>query len=331
MKNVITIIVLIICNNTYSTFAQIHKISIGAMESTLPVGSEVYVINKSFTDTPVEINDIIIFHFPEGDTVISQMPYSSYYMIIRDNASNMQQRLEDRNNYISKARQIILSNYEIKVHSLKEKDKWISRCVALPGDTFSIIDGQVYIDGQLSKTIETLQYRYNIQTNGTRINTEKFDLRRDAILALDYNGFFSCSITDSKADAIGKELSIKTIEKQIKPKNLYDDRIFPHDARYPWNVDNFGPIWIPQKNTTVKIDTSNIALYKRIITAYENNDLEIKDGKILINGEITNEYTFRMDYYWMMGDNRHDSLDSRYWGFVPEDHLTGVATIVIQK
>jgi len=141
-------------------------------------------------------------------------------------------------------------------------------------------------------------------------------------------GSLEIPLIAANAEEIARMSNVLSVQKRVRPQTQYDSDVFPHDERYRWNLDNMGPIWIPQKDVTVKIDTSNISLYKRIITAYEGNDLKIQGGDIFINGVKTDSYTFQMDYYWMMGDNRHDSLDSRFWGFVPEDHIVGAPRFV---
>ncbi len=121
---------------------------------------------------------------------------------------------------------------------------------------------------------------------------------------------------------------ITSKERIIVPKEERDPNIFPSNEQYTWNLDNFGPIWVPKKGVTIQLSTKNLPLYNRIIEVYEENDLKVKDGQIYINGNAVKEYTFKMDYFWMMGDNRYNSADSRYWGFVPEDHVVGKASFV---
>jgi signal peptidase I len=171
-----------------------------------------------------------------------------------------------------------------------------------------------------------------VQTDGSAINSrtlEKLDIYQSDVLNHTYtNGRFTIPLIDANVEQVRQLPNVQSVELIVNPQGYYDNEIFPHDARYSWNVDNFGPLWIPQKGATVQIDTANISIYGRIITAYEHNTLQVKNGEIFINGEKTDRYTFKMNYYWMMGDNRHDSLDSRFWGFVPEDHIVGAPRFV---
>ena len=287
--------------------------------------------------THVKNDDIVVFNFPEGDTVLVQDQASSYYLRLRQQAeflrhNNMSSRNTARpvEYYINAARKQILNEYEITVRPVDRRDNYIKRCIAIPGDTLRIVNTQVYVNGKPQKHLPRIQFRYIVQTDGSRINSrtiERLDIYKDDV-HLSSNGRYEIPLIDANVEEIRKLGNVLSVEKRVSPQGVYNGEIFPHDEQYSWNLDNFGPLWIPKKGVTIKIDTANICFYERIITAYEGNDLKIQDGDIYINGIRTDHYTFQMDYYWMMGDNRHDSLDSRYWGFVPEDHIVGAPRFV---
>jgi signal peptidase I len=355
---------------------QNYKIPTGSMEKTLQIGDHLFVsklkygpkipntplsfpfaqhtmpltVNtKSYLEwikwphkrltgfTHIKNDDIVVFNFPEGDTVLVESQAESYYLVLRryaeplyrsDRALGKADRPFDY--YMNLVRKQILTEHEITVRPVDRRDNYIKRCIALPGDTLRIVNTQVYVNGKPQEQFSKIQFRYHIQTDGSRINArtlEKLDIYKDDVHQLS-NGLYEMPLVAANAEELKKLGNVRSVEKKVKPEGVYDSEIFPHDERYSWNLDNFGPLWIPKKDVTIKIDTSNISFYERIITAYEGNELKIADGHIYINGVKADSYTFRMDYYWMMGDNRHDSLDSRFWGFVPEDHIVGAPRFV---
>lgn len=222
---------------------------------------------------------------------------------------------------------VVVFNYpQEEEYPVDHKSYFVKRCVAIAGDTLMIIDGNVYVNRLPIDSPDGLQFNYHLKSDKLLDSafTNHYQLYEGGKISDNHD--YSFTLTKALADTLAGKSYIRLIEKNIEKKEVWDEFVFPYHPHYKWNVDHYGPLKIPAKGDTVVLDTSNICLYEQLISVYEHQALDIKGGRIFINHQPVTYYVIKQNYYFMMGDNRHNSQDSRHWGFVPEDHIIGKAT-----
>ena len=256
----------------------------------------------------VRKGDCVVFGFPNGDTVLTKAPVEDYHTVVRFMGREAAQKALG----------------PVLVRPMDKKDHYVKRCVATPGDTLEVRDGLVWINGKQQEVWPGVQLSYRVVTGSGPLNPKVVDQLGLNVSELRYStalpGYPEMPLTADMLSKVKAMKNVVSVEPVLQTDSTDYREIFPFSPLYSWTRDSFGPLWIPSEGSTVCINERTLPLYERIIRDYEHSSVT--------DALAAGSYTFKQDYYFMMGDNRHNSLDSRYWGFVPEDHIVGRPAVI---
>jgi len=275
--------------------------------------------------------EIIVFNYPDGDTVtIGTQQYTSYYEMVRQYGyQNM-----NNPNFTVELGGMSVKNGKKVGRPIDKREHYVKRCVGIAGDKLQIKDGELFINDKKQAMPEHAQHFYEVKIATRLLNIDEYFLDKHDIYVTEAGikenigedtTVYLFNMPANVAEDIKNTPYVISVKKRIDPKGEYSQSIFPHNRRYPWNNDNFGPMTLPSEGMTIKIDTANICLYEKMLSTYDDGIHQImtSGAQVLYDGKPITSYTFKQGYYWMMGDNRHNSADSRSWGVVPFDHIVG--------